>query len=218
MSEINIRPMIKIDVEDCTRIHTSSFKGFFLTFLGPRFIKELYTDILIDPTGISFVAEKDREVVGFVVGSLDAPRLYSNLLRNHLTDFAFEGMKAVLRKPVIIPRLLRALKKPAERMPVTNSALLMSIAVMPGMQGHGIGKKLIQAFLDEADRRGLANVLLTTDGVDNESANKFYQGMGFSLLRTYTTPEGRVLNDYVYTLKESPPDTESLGTAIHAKI
>lgn len=205
MSDITIRPMTKIDIEECTRIHTSSFKGFFLTFLGPRFLRELYTDIMLDPTGIAVVAEKVEptgpcQIVGFAVGSMDAPQLYRNLIRHHLRQFALDGISAVLRKPTIIPRLLRALNKPSENLPVPDAALLMSIAVLPGMQGLGIGKRLITSFIDETAKLGRSNVMLTTDGVDNDSANRFYQSMGFTLIRTYTTPEGRVLNDYVYTL------------------
>lgn len=197
---IKIRPMTALDAELCTSIHSSSFKGFFLTFLGPRFLKELYTDIAIDPTGIAFVAENEVCIAGFVAGTTDAPELYRNLIRNHLRHFAMASIGAVVRKPTIIPRLLRALRKPSERLPVPNVAILMSIAVSPNMQGLGAGQHLVRAFFEEASNRGREHVMLSTDAIGNDSTNDFYRHVGFTLLRTYTTPEGRVMNEYIYNL------------------
>lgn len=76
----------------------------------------------------------------------------------------------------------------------------MSIAVLPECQGSGIGQLLVRAFLDEAKRRGLRQVDLTTDRDNNESANRFYQRMGFVCERSFVTPENRAMNEYVIDL------------------
>jgi len=68
------------------------------------------------------------------------------------------------------------------------------------MQRQGIGRLLVRAFLDEACVRELENINLTTDSFDNDGVNRFYQRLGFSLLRTYTTPEGRKMNEYIIAL------------------
>ena len=68
------------------------------------------------------------------------------------------------------------------------------------MQRQGIGRLLVRAFLDEACVRELENINLTTDSFDNDGVNRFYQRLGFSLLRTYTTPEGRKMNEYITAL------------------
>src|SRR5204862_7639511 len=50
-----LRPMRKDDVRDVVRIHLDAFPGFFLSFLGPAFLRLLYRGILDDPTGIALV-------------------------------------------------------------------------------------------------------------------------------------------------------------------
>ena len=82
---------------------------------------------------------------------------------------------------------------------------LMSIAVLPECQGSGIGQTLVSAFLDEAVRRGLRQVDLTTDRDHNEPANRFYQRMGFVCERSFVTPEGRAMNEYVIDLSKCTP-------------
>ena len=79
----------------------------------------------------------------------------------------------------------------------------MSIAVDPNAAGRGIGKLLIDAFLEEMKRRGVLSVSLTTDRDDNEPVNTFYRNRGFWLTRQFVTPEGRWMNEYLITTKEA---------------
>lgn len=76
----------------------------------------------------------------------------------------------------------------------------MSIAVSPQAQGGGVGRALVRAFIDEAARRGLKTVDLTTDKHDNAYANAFYLKQGFEVERDFTTPEGRAMYEYVYRI------------------
>jgi ribosomal protein S18 acetylase RimI-like enzyme len=85
---------------------------------------------------------------------------------------------------------------PQQADPGEGCGTLMSIAVLPETQGKGIGRKLVDAFLVEADRRGLKQVNLLTDKQDNNATNRFYQRYGFHVHRSYITPEGREINEY----------------------
>ena len=78
----------------------------------------------------------------------------------------------------------------------------MSIAVSPEFQGRGIGKQLVEAFCQELAARGEPAVCLTTDRDDNEAVNRFYQRLNFQLARSFITPEGRAMNEYVRNLQE----------------
>lgn len=82
--------------------------------------------------------------------------------------------------------------------------VLMSIVVLPQLQGDGIGQTLVRAFLEEASHRRLYQVELTTDKNNNAPANRFYQQLGFTCERTYETPEGRVMNVYVIDIPALP--------------
>ena len=78
----------------------------------------------------------------------------------------------------------------------------MSIAVSPEFQGRGIGKQLVEAFCQELASRGEPAVCLTTDRDHNEAVNRFYQRLNFKLVRSFITPEGRAMNEYVRNLQE----------------
>jgi ribosomal protein S18 acetylase RimI-like enzyme len=109
----------------------------------------------------------------------------------------------VLRRPSIIPRLLRAFSKPDETGSEEGCGTLMSIAVSPQTQSRGVGQMLVWAFIREAARRNLRSINLTTDQDNNERANLFYQKLGFTCSRSFVTPEGRRMNEYSITLNQT---------------
>ncbi|MCX7974147.1 MAG: GNAT family N-acetyltransferase [Candidatus Aminicenantes bacterium] len=189
-------------IRDITKIHQNSFKGFFLSFLGPRFLYRLYSCIADYGDGILIVAEESDQVVGFVAGVTDQKSFYNYLIRKHKWSFAISAIPAVLKKPSIIPRLIRALKKPREAEDYSSGVLLMSIGVDPKFQGRKIGEILINEFCRELIKRGCKDFCLTTDRDNNEKANNFYKKTGFKLIRTFKTPEGRAMNEYLKILEE----------------
>ena len=78
--KVSTRPATATDVRDMVAVHMRSFEGFFLTFLGPAFLRELYASTLADPSGIGFVVEKDRCICGFVAGTVQPSGFYRRLL------------------------------------------------------------------------------------------------------------------------------------------
>lgn len=199
---MNVRPMERIDVPAVVSLHMQTFPGFFLTFLGPRFLALLYLSILEEPDGVAFVAvEGDGGPVGFVAGVTQQARFYSRLARRHLWSFGLAAAGAVMKKPSIVPRLARGLRRSGETVESSAAACLMSIGVSPKAQGTGAGRRLVNAFADELRLRSIDRFCLTTDRDGNEPVNAFYRSLGFSVARTFTTPEGRIMNEY---LMETP--------------
>lgn len=191
------------DILGVVSVHLSSFQGFFLTFLGPRFLTELYSAIQEDPSGIALVTQSEKgSLSGFVFGTTQPTGLYRHLLKRRWWRFGWAALPAFLRSPSILRRLIRAFSMPGQELPAEHCGTLMSIAVDPNAQGQGIGKALVRAFLREAKKRGLQTVNLTTDAVNNDSTNAFYRSQGFVLHQTYSTPEGRPMNEYLFRLAE----------------
>jgi len=188
------------DIDSVTQIHLLSFKGFFLSFLGYQFLAELYDGIVSDPNGIAFVANSDNGILGFVAGTDSPQGFYRRLLRQRWWRFAWAAAWPALRKPSIIHRLLRAFSRSRSEDIHENCATLMSIAVAPDAQGQGIGQQLVQAFLVEVKARGIKQVNLTTDAENNAAANQFYVKQGFTLHKSFVTPEGRRMNEYMIEL------------------
>lgn len=197
---MNTRAMKLEDSATVVDIHLKTFQGFFLSFLGPAFLSLLYRAIRTDPSGIAIVAEEEDRIFGFVAGSTQPSGLYQRLLKRHLFGFFWASLGGFIRKPTIFPRLLGAFNMPRQKLPAENCATLMSVGVDPCCQNKGIGNMLVSAFLNEARLRGSEHVNLTTDAVDNDSVNNFYQSLGFELFSQYTTPQGRLINEYLIRL------------------
>jgi ribosomal protein S18 acetylase RimI-like enzyme len=197
---MSVRLMLMADIPGVVDIHLQSFPGFFLSFLGCRFLRELYFGILKDPAGIAYVYEDQGRMLGFVAGTSHPAGFYSRLLYRRWWRFALAALAPVLKSPMIILRLLRAIRKPQDVSSQPGVGTLMSIAVSPEAQGRGLGQVLVKAFLEGAIDRKLKHVDLTTDRNNNDSVNQFYQRMGFRCSRTFVTPEGREMNEYVIDL------------------
>ena len=196
--QYQLRPMRMVEVEAVVHVHMSSFANFFLTFLGTAFLKELYAGTINDSSGIAIVAEFDGAVCGFVTGTVASSGFYRRLILQRWWKFGLACVTPVIKRPAIVPRLLRAFTMPGQTAHKQGCGTLMSIAVSPDAKGKGIGRVLVLAFLREAARRGVKQVDLTTDAVGNEAVNGFYADLGFVCERVFTTPEGREMREWVY--------------------
>ncbi len=176
-----------------------SFEGFFLTFLGKRFLKLYYEGVISEPSGIGILRTNEEGLAGFIAGIHNPSGFYRRLLKRDWMRFGLSSATAIARKPGTLPRLLRALARPAET-PVGNVVELSSVAVMPCHQGRGIGRQLISAFLQEASLRGAEYVYLTTDDLDNSRTKHLYENIGFRLYRKYETREKRLMCEYRFMI------------------
>jgi ribosomal protein S18 acetylase RimI-like enzyme len=199
--DLNIRPARHTDVGSVVSVHLEAFQGFFLSFLGAAFLRELYQAILADPSGMGYVCEQSQQIVGFVFGTDQPAGFYRRLLRQRWWRFGVASVAPVLRRPSVMPRILRAFHMPQQASSEPGVGTLMSIAVSPGIQANGVGQALVHAFLQEAARRNLKKINLTTDRIGNDPANHFYQKQGFILDHCFVTPEGRQMNEYVIELR-----------------
>ena len=112
--QTTIRSARESDAASMVDVHMKSFPGFFLTFLGDAFLRELYAATISDQAGIAFVAEENSRVVGFVTGTDEPAGFYRRLLRQRWWRFGRASVWPFIRRPSIAPRLLRAFKKPQQ--------------------------------------------------------------------------------------------------------
>jgi ribosomal protein S18 acetylase RimI-like enzyme len=201
LHHITIRPILPNDLTWVINVHLESFPGFFLTFLGREFLTLLYKNIQCDPDGIVLVALSDKRLEGFIAGVTQQFGFYQRLIKRQKWAFARAAVGALLKQPKIAPRLLKALRRPQESKTASAQACLMSMGVRCESQGKGIGKQLVRAFCQTLAERGVKALCLTTDQENNEQVKRFYQRLGFYVVRTYTTPEGRVMNEYIISLE-----------------
>lgn len=194
-----LEPLTLQQVNAVVSMHLEAFPDYFLSFLGPGFLREFYASFLQDPVGMAFVAYDERgEVFGAVVGPLDSRQFFRRLLLRRWWAFSSASLAAAVCRPTIVPRLFRALAYRGDTPQGPVRALLSSVAVAPEAQGRGVGKALVMRWLDEAQRRGASGCFLTTDADNNEAVNSFYRSLGWQIESTYVTPQRRRMNRYVY--------------------
>lgn len=201
-----VGPLSLVELPGVVELHLNAFPQFFLSFLGPGFLREFYAAFLVDPGALAFVARSEGgQLGGVVVGSLQPDGFYERLLRRRWWAFGWSSLAAVCRKPCIILRLFRALWYRGEAPAGPPRALLSSIAVAPEFQGRGVGAQLLRHWLEAVHARGALGCFLTTDALENDTVNAFYVRQGWKLESTYTTPESRCMNRYVLDFDGSPP-------------
>jgi ribosomal protein S18 acetylase RimI-like enzyme len=195
---VRLRQMSAADVGSVVQVHLASFPRFFLSSLGPEFLRILYRAFLEDAAGIAAVAEQNHTVVGFVCGSSRPRSFYSRLFKRHWWRFGLAAASALVGRPSRIVHLLGALRRRLDSKAGAKAlhAELMSLAVCPGAQSRGIGRSLVLRFVALVRDAEVHSIMLTTDRAANEGVNRFYNRMGFTLTKSFVTNIGREMNEY----------------------
>lgn len=186
-------------LDSVVEMHMATFPGFFLTFLGPGFLKCLYKAFLMHDTSDLLIAENaDGVLLGFSAYSNDLKALYNHLLRHSMIPLAWYSLVASLRRPSAIFRLLRGLKQPIQAVRAEQYAELASIGVAPKQRHSGIGSALINDVKSRINFSAVSYLKLETDADNNDEVNAFYLHHSFELHHSFLTPEGRRMNEYRY--------------------
>ena len=178
-------------------IHLLSFRGFFLSSLGSRFLEEFYRGIVSDDKSVVVVAVNNGSIVGFAAGTFEPKGFYRRLGIWRVVRLVLSALPVVFSRPSVALKIARrVIRSRVGTATVLGRALLMSLAVDPRATRKGIGRKLVGAFLDQARGRKCKGVWLTTDAIENGGANALYEKCGLRLSRVFLTVEGRAMNEY----------------------
>lgn len=199
MNDLLLVPLKSEHLEPVVEIHLAAFPGFFLTFLGPRFLKTFYGSFIGEKTALAWVVldGQSRAILGAAFGTTAPDGFFKRLALRRWPAFAGAAFSAFLKKPSIGRRLFRALSYRGDSPARPGLALLSSVAVSPCAQGKGVGKALLDRWTDEAENRGCPGAYLTTDAEGNDAVNRFYLRSGWTAEASFVTPEGRKMKRYV---------------------
>lgn len=200
MGDSIVRPASVSDIGSIAAVHQAAFRSFFLTQLGPAFLRAYYETVLEYPGGILLVAVQEGSVVGFAAGFVDPPGFYTVLSKKRMR-LGLAALPWLITHPANLARAVWSYRLTQEVSRETDPTIaqvaeLSSIAVRPDGQGVGAGKQLLAAFVDAAKKSGAAKIMLTTDAAGNDATNRFYVRAGFMLRRVIRRPYGRILNEY----------------------
>lgn len=185
-------------IDRVTDIHISTFQGFFLTFMGKGFLKQLYLSFCKHHESGLLIAMEDSNVVGFLAYSGDYSGLFKYMLKTRIIPFAWYSVGAFFRKPKVFMHLVRAFLKPSETRRTEKYVELSSIGVDPNSQGKDVGTNLVHTLKQKVDFSKYEYITLETDAVDNAAAICFYEKNGFIKERLFETNEGRKMYEYRY--------------------
>jgi len=160
--------------------------GSYFSFREPMadYLTRYYTDY--EPQS-AWVAEKAGEIIGYITGSV-FPEKYKILTRLAINPVA--GFKAVIGGALFRRQTWRLLKMAWIALRSRHSAPTplfkeypahMHINIKSGFRGAGVGRQLVDTFLDHCRRSGIAGVHASVRA-DNESGRRFFEKMGFQFV------------------------------------
>ena len=183
-------------IDEIVTIHLNTFTGFFLTFMGRGFLRQMYQSYCDHEESGLLVAEGDGKTVGFLAYSSDFSGLYKFIIKTRLVHFGWYSMGAFFRRPSAFLHIIKAFLKPSEVKRKEKYVELSSIGVDPNVKSKGVGSKLIEKLKKLVDFEEYAYITLETDAVNNEGAIHFYEKNGFIRERMFVTDEGRKMYEY----------------------
>lgn len=201
-----LRKLEARDLDDVVAVHVAAFPGFLMTLLGPGFLRSYYQTVL-DCDDAIFLGQFDHSssLQGFVAGFAKPSSFYAMLAGRKRRMFVAAAFHLLLR-PTLWLRVLENVGATSQRAMENEpgAAELASIAVLPGAQGRGYGRALIDSFLSVAKRHAATRVKLTTDAEDNDAVNRLYVRAGFKLSGATRRKGNRLMNHYTIALADEP--------------
>ena len=183
-------------IDEIVTIHLNTFTGFFLTFMGRGFLKQMYQSYCDHEGSGLLVAENNGKSIGFVAYSSNFSDLYKFMIKTRLVQFGWYSIGAFFRRPSAFIHIIKAFWKPGEVKRKEKYVELSSIGVDPDSKSKGIGSMLIDNLKKLVDFEKYAYITLETDAVNNEGAIRFYEKNGFVRERMFVTGEGRKMYEY----------------------
>lgn len=189
---MEIKLIKKNNIPEVVEVHKNSFKDFFLTQVGDKFLYLYYDCVRKAEDAILLGIYDDSGLCGFCAASLKSKGFTTRLIKNNLFRFILLGMELLITNPSALIRLLKNLtKKSSEVSDEGEYAELYSLGVAKNSQRKGIGKQLYYALENNLQQRGCKQVSLTTDFFQNEAVIAFHESLGFQVLYEFVTYPNR---------------------------
>jgi ribosomal protein S18 acetylase RimI-like enzyme len=198
MNELRHERLSQGHLEQVAALHEACFGGYYLTRLGPSFLRAMYGWYVDSPQAIAYVALDGRErVVGFVAGTTRAEDYHRSLFRRRggallgalvtrLVTSPADTVRLAWERKDLLPQALSSMLARGSGGPLESppgpekgAASLVSIGVDPARRRSGIGRRLTDLFVRDAGQRGCLVVTLSVRE-DNPGARLFYESMDWA--------------------------------------
>jgi ribosomal protein S18 acetylase RimI-like enzyme len=157
-------------------------------YRDPNLLGEIYVGpyLRLAPT-LSFVAEDDQGVAGYVLGAADTRAFELACEREWWPALRSRYALGVFPANSPDDRLARLIHGPRETSEdvVDRYPAHLHIDLLPDLQGRGFGRRLLETLFDALRTGGVPAVHLGV-GLANTRAIGFYERMGFTVVHRYT--------------------------------
>ncbi len=183
------------DIREISRIHQSSFVGYFLHSFGEEFLRIYYANYLSGPEHVLLVAKAENKVIGFVAGTHDKTLLYRTLFNNNFFSIVKLTIKKFIASKKFRHQLFKRIhivvnaiklkfsiiKYGNEKSSEEADVKLLSIAVKNEFRGTGVSVALIRRFEKEIFKGESLSCALSVK-TDNSRGIGFYKKMGWQIV------------------------------------
>lgn len=183
LSQLNENNMQQLAKLHHTVMHT------LLSDLGLPMISRYYQVARNDSSVIGlFATNSSGELLGWTMGSPYPDRINSRL-RTPLPWFVFQMLRLAFTRPLVLWQLFASVLFSSTEMEMKSDAIeLTYIGVALSQRGKGLGRKLLNAFIEAGRSNGYRSVVLSVEK-ENSPAIALYEKSGFKITKTYS--EGR---------------------------
>jgi ribosomal protein S18 acetylase RimI-like enzyme len=174
------------DVKRLAALHCSVMHTL-LSELGLPFVLRYDQLAQADQKVIGLCASSaSGEILGWAMGSPHPDRINAQL-RSPLTWFMLQMSRVMLTRPLVLWQLASSVLAGSEELK-PGTMELTYIGVASDQRGRGLGKKLLNAFVETSRSSGYRSVVLSVEK-ENSSAIALYEKAGFKITKTFA--EGR---------------------------
>lgn len=189
MDEFRFVPLSALDEHDLQRLAAlhRSVMYTLLSDLGLPIVTRYYQVARSDLSVVGICTlDSLNEIVGWAVGSPD-PAAVNKKLRSPLTWFLAQILRVAVTRPLALRQLVASVFSSSA--PMEHDAIeLTYIGVAALAQGKGLGRAVLDKFVEESRTRGYHSVVLSVEH-ENKSAIALYEKSGFKVSRSFS--EGR---------------------------
>jgi ribosomal protein S18 acetylase RimI-like enzyme len=223
MKCVAIRPYEPADRDTVRRLaaDTAFFGEPVERYLDDRrlFCDALYAYYTDHEPQHGWVACADDEVVGFLMGCVDTALQRRVWIRRILPRLALGLLTGKYRTGRLTwrhaRRLARMVPRAGPRVNLAKYPAHLHLNIHAQWRRHGLGRRLLEAFLHQLRERGTPGVHLNTTNL-NSAAGRLFESAGFQVLNTRVAPQwsglapGDVFSvSYVLDLQGQAPSRDS---------
>jgi|SRR5687767_6167000 len=125
------------------------------------------------------------EMLGWALGS-PHPNLINSRVRTPLTWFLLQMLRLTLTRPLVLWQLVSSVLRSSGQPDLKSGAIeLTYIGVASDQRGKGLGRKLLDAFIEASRMAGYHSVVLSVE-MENMPAIALYEKAGFKIIQSFS--------------------------------